>query len=743
MQFYASQAPMSSSSNSCMLKKLLLVRRIGNEPSDEYKLGGFCPINVGEVLNGEFVIIKKLGYGGFSTVWMAWHYVLQKYVALKITKSAERFMGMAEEELNFLEACTIANPNAMGANNIVQSLTEFTHVSKSGSHIAMSFEIHGPSLSDVLYHSNQKFIHLEQVRRICRQLLEAVSFLHDECGIIHSDIKPENIMVAVSDEDIQKMDPNCPTHDSFISSFTLDFTHPDSDIKIKLGDLGVSCWISKPRCPLLQTNVFRAPEVFLRGNAGTPADMWSVGCVAFELLAGRSLFTCDNTKPKIEEVINRFRQMSEIIGTIPFAPYRSEKNSKILHSFFEPDGKFISEKRFDQSLLLTKIRAYRNTTPEDAKQCADFISSILKMTPSERPTAKQALKHPFLLPYGGRLPISSEGEMFTKVEQEEEYISNSLLKKIQQLNQGKEYLVKKHQQDEESLTKSSMANVAKIPDVHADEAAEKLVADKEADIERLRTYCSRAEKNYQEEAMRLCAEKVDHESALEREQELLINTLGKRMSQMNEEKPKLQQSLETAYINGFAEFDENVEVTLLASASEKQNPTIPTVVAHPPIVRTFVQQPTSTARQQLNETAHLHMENKKLVGMCYQEKRRSQATEAEVKKLNQRMSKMEAMLEANRVEASRTDSALAWRLAAASHVNSMDEPSPEPTRTPADRRSHSTWPPTVIVPPRTSRAGTSAVNNTHNEHSPASMFATVLTTQRTTPARNERPDQHH
>ncbi|CAL2049181.1 unnamed protein product [Caenorhabditis brenneri] len=334
-------------------------------------------------------------------------------------------------------------------------------------------------------------------------------------------------------------------------------------------------------------------------------------------------------------------------------------------------------------------------------------------------------------------------QMFTKAEQEEEYISNSLLKKIQQLNQDKDYLVKKYQQDEESLTKSLMANVAKIPDVHANEAAEKLVADKEAEIERLRTYCSRAEKNYQEELMRLRAEKVDHESALEREQELLINTLGKRMSQMNEEKRKLQQSLETAYINGFAEFDENVEVALLASASQKQNTTTPIVVAHPPIVKTFEQQPTSTARQQLNETAHLHMENKKLVGMCNQEKRRSQATEAEVKKLNQRMSKMEAMLEAIRVEASRTDSALAWRLAAVSNDNSMDEPSPQPTRTPADRRSHGASPPTVVVPPSTSRAGTSAVNNTHNEHPPAPMLATVLPTQRTTPARNERPDQHH
>ncbi|CAA87341.1 uncharacterized protein CELE_T09B9.4 [Caenorhabditis elegans] len=350
-------------------------------------------------------------------------------------------------------------------------------------------------------------------------------------------------------------------------------------------------------------------------------------------------------------------------------------------------------------------------------------------------------------------------QMFTKAEQEEEYISNSLLKKIQQLNQDKDYLVKKYQKDEESLTKSLMANVAKIPDVHGDEAAaEKLMADKQAEIERLRTYCSRAEKSYQEELMRLRAEKVDHESALEQEQELLINTLGKRMSQMNEEKRKLQQALEMAYLNGFVDFDDTVEVALHASASQKYNGNSPNVSANSPVVNTNSpavstssplvrntdQQSTSSYRQQLNETAHLHIENKKLVGMCNQERRRSQATEAEVKKLNQRMSKMEAVLEAIRIEAVRTDGPLAWRLAALSHDNSIDEP---PHRMLAERRAHGSSPPTVVVQPSTSRAGSNSTANINNDTHPhaqvAPILATVHPTQRATPARNERPDSHY
>ncbi|EGT58161.1 hypothetical protein CAEBREN_12400 [Caenorhabditis brenneri] len=408
MQFYASQAPMSSYSNSCMLKKLILDMNI-REPVYPCELGEYCPINVGDVLNSEFVIIRKLGQGAYSSVWMAWNTVLRKYVALKISQSES--VGIAEQELNFQETCTNTSPNAMGADNVVRLLSSFTHISGFRTYIVMALEVCGPSLNSVLFHSNQKVIHLEQVRRICRQLLEAVSFLHDECGIIHSDIKPANIMIAVSNEDVQRMDPNRPENDSTTSSFDLDFTHPDSDIRIKLGDLGLSCWVNNPFFGVFQTCEYRAPEVFLKSFARTTADMWSVGCVAFELVTGTDLFYCGNTGSEVEEATHHLRQMSLLIGNLPYAPYCNEQNVEFLEHFFESNGRFVSDTSFDPSRLLNRIRGHRNIALEDAKQCAHFISSCLTLDPTKRPTAKQALTHQFLLPYGGK----SEGSFAREI----------------------------------------------------------------------------------------------------------------------------------------------------------------------------------------------------------------------------------------------------------------------------------------------------------------------------------------
>uniref|UniRef100_A0A1I7U0D9 Coiled-coil domain-containing protein n=1 Tax=Caenorhabditis tropicalis TaxID=1561998 RepID=A0A1I7U0D9_9PELO len=326
-------------------------------------------------------------------------------------------------------------------------------------------------------------------------------------------------------------------------------------------------------------------------------------------------------------------------------------------------------------------------------------------------------------------------QMFTQAEQEEEYISNSLLKKIQQLNQDKEYLVKKYQKDEESLTKSLMDNVAKITDSHANAAAEKLMADKQAEIERLRNYCSRAEKSYQEELMRLRSEKVDHESALEREQELLINTLGKRLSQMNEEKRKLQKSLATAYDNGFAEFDETVEVALLASVRVKHEHPSSHVVAHSPIVRSFEQESTSSVRHQLTESAVLDMENRKLTGLWNKEKRRADAADAKVSRLTRRMDRMEDMMQAIRDDAANSNASLAYRLASVHSEHQMGKSNDHSNGQPSRKRASP--PPTVMVPPSNMTLHAAAESNDVVMAAPSPILATVFPTPRSAQPRND------
>ena len=59
-----------------------------DEGMPDYKIGGYHPIHVGEILMDRYVIIQKLGWGHFSTVWLTKDLRYNSYVALKVQKSA-------------------------------------------------------------------------------------------------------------------------------------------------------------------------------------------------------------------------------------------------------------------------------------------------------------------------------------------------------------------------------------------------------------------------------------------------------------------------------------------------------------------------------------------------------------------------------------------------------------------------------------------------------------------------------
>ncbi len=74
-----------------------------DEGIDDYKEGGYHPIFVGEVLNGRYVVLQKLGWGHFSTVWLCRDIKFGTYVAIKVQKSASHYLEAAFDEVEILQ----------------------------------------------------------------------------------------------------------------------------------------------------------------------------------------------------------------------------------------------------------------------------------------------------------------------------------------------------------------------------------------------------------------------------------------------------------------------------------------------------------------------------------------------------------------------------------------------------------------------------------------------------------------
>lgn len=133
-----------------------------------------------------------------------------------------------------------------------------------------------------------------------------------------------------------------------------------------------------------------------------------------------------------------------------------------------------------------------------------------------------------------------------KAEQEEEFISNTLLKKIQSLKKEKEMLAMNYEQEEEYLTNdlSRKLNQLRQEKIELEETLEK---EQECQINKLMRKIEKLEAdtyNKQQTLEQLRREKVELENSLEQEQESLVNRLWKRMDKLEAEKRLLQEKLD-------------------------------------------------------------------------------------------------------------------------------------------------------------------------------------------------------
>jgi len=177
---------------------------------------------------------------------------------------------------------------------------------------------------------NKGYLSEMEARVIITSLLDATAYLHDK-QIIHRDIKPENILLSHSN-DLQK--PEVLGKSLRLADFGL------SNIK----EDGI---LLRTQCGSL---AYTAPEVLQGKKVGYsyPADLWSIGVVAYVLLAG-------------------------------YFPFKTESDSGMYDHILKCKYTFGAE-------IWTHVSM-------DAK---DFISKLLLLNPDDRMTAKVALQHPWL-----------------------------------------------------------------------------------------------------------------------------------------------------------------------------------------------------------------------------------------------------------------------------------------------------------------------------------------------------------
>jgi serine/threonine-protein kinase len=219
---------------------------------------------VGTVLAGRYRIERLLGSGGMGSVYRAEHVLMRKACAVKVL---HREMTQVKEvvarfEREAVAAARIEHPNVAAA-------TDFGQLENGSFYLVLEF-IEGQSLSQLI--ASQGALKEERALLIVRQIADALAAAHG-AGIVHRDLKPDNVMLVAKDgsSDFVKV------LDFGIAKVKIEEPGPDQQALTRLNTV-------------MGTPEYMAPEQ-ARGEAvDHRADLYTVGVILYEMLAGTSPF---------------------------------------------------------------------------------------------------------------------------------------------------------------------------------------------------------------------------------------------------------------------------------------------------------------------------------------------------------------------------------------------------------------------------------------------------------------------
>lgn len=226
---------------------LLLAERLGTPGQDD--------VLAGKKLD-EYRVCRRLGRGGMAVVYEARHVETNQHVALKMM--SHRLVYDDEALAQFQTEADIIQ--SVDHENIIKLFGRFSAFHTG--FIVMEF-VDGNSLNEMIDRSGP--LSPDNFRKAFGQIARAVRCAH-QAGVIHRDIKPANIMVA---------------RDGLMKLMDFGLATPALNTTIAYGKV-----MGTPR--------YMAPEQLVGGRLTTAADIFSLGCVGYELLTGEPLNVDDN-----------------------------------------------------------------------------------------------------------------------------------------------------------------------------------------------------------------------------------------------------------------------------------------------------------------------------------------------------------------------------------------------------------------------------------------------------------------
>ena len=349
---------------------------------------------------GKYKILQELGVGTFGRVLEC---ELKgpsdgndepETVAIKVVRKIRRYGDAAK-----IEADILTNLNELEKNErpgaspfVIRMFNSFVY----RKHVCLVFETCGPNLYYFMKRNRRRGVYGfkgKHLQYIVFQIINALAFLHDKCGVVHTDLKLENILF-VSDEYFE-----FPEESASVRLVP-------KTLQIKLIDFGSAAYEQDYHSSIINTRQYRAPEVVLGNSWSFPSDVWGLGCMAMELLTGRLLF-------QTHDSFEHLALMQCLCGKFPPEMIQGNKEAIVkgtgrneVHDFFTDDhvlrypvdGRNNSESQLhvsSQKNIYDQCKEIFKADNAEVSLFAELCGSLLTLNSKERPSAKDLCSHKY------------------------------------------------------------------------------------------------------------------------------------------------------------------------------------------------------------------------------------------------------------------------------------------------------------------------------------------------------------
>ncbi|XP_036386579.1 homeodomain-interacting protein kinase 1-like isoform X2 [Megalops cyprinoides] len=333
-------------------------------------------------VSNSYEVLEFLGRGTFGQVAKCWKRGTNEIVAIKILKNHPSYARQGQIEVSILGRLSTENADEF---NFVRSYECFQHKN----HTCLVFEMLEQNLYDFLKHSKFSPLLLKCIRPVLQQVATALMKLKN-LGLIHADLKPENIMLV---------DPLRQPY------------------RVKVIDFGSASHVSKAVCSTyLQSRYYRAPEIILGLPFCEAIDMWSLGCVIAELFLGWPLYPGASEYDQIryisqtqglpaEYLLSAGTKTSRFFNRGPDSSYPLWRLKTPAEHEAEMGIKSKEARKYIFNCLDDMMQVNMSTNLEgtdmlaekaDRREFIDLLKKMLTLDADKRITPMKTLSHPFV-----------------------------------------------------------------------------------------------------------------------------------------------------------------------------------------------------------------------------------------------------------------------------------------------------------------------------------------------------------